>query len=253
MRAGAERVVLKKGSPEGLRLICVPFAGGSARSFARLATMVGEDWSVVAVQPPRSHGDGERDLDALAHFYLGLLAEDLRGPGLLFGHSLGAAVVHRMAQLWSSHWPKDLHVVLSAPPAPEFTSAGLYGLDDQMLFEVATEQGILPALGVSEDMVKRLMLPDLRADLAVLAKRGWTATPLKAPVHLMGGERDLPSPPAVLEQYREILQAVSLRLLQAGHMYVLEQPAETAEALLAIGASVGKTPVAAQAGRRADA
>ncbi|MGW1282160.1 thioesterase II family protein [Streptomyces sp. NPDC002586] len=245
MRAGPERVVLRKGN--GLNLICLPFAGGSARSFARLTTYVGEDWNVTAVQPPAGFAAGECGLDALSHFYLGLLAEDLRGPGIVLGHSLGAAVAHRMAQLRSATWPGNLHVVLSAPPAPGIASGELLRLDDRALLAEATRSGMLPDLGISEDFALRFLLPGLRNDLAVLGTRGWQPDPVSAPVHLLGGTEDTTCPAATLELLREALTPMSCRQVEGGHMYVLEQPDLAAGALLDIADGINTVPAAVAA------
>lgn len=245
MRAGPERVVLKEG--HAFNLICLPFAGGSARSFVRMARYT-SDWNVTAVQPPRGSTGGERGLDALAHFYLGLLAADLLGPGIVFGHSLGAAVAHRMVELRAGQWPEDLHVVLSAPPVPETGTGELLALDDGALLAAATKSGILPDLGASEDLVLRLLLPDLREDLALLGRRGWQPGPLTTPVHLLGGTEDLACPPATLARLADRLGPSSTRLVEGGHMYVLERPADTAAALRDIGAALTAKKASARAG-----
>ncbi|MEV2214940.1 alpha/beta fold hydrolase [Streptomyces sp. NPDC050997] len=246
MRGGPERVVLKEG--RGFHLICLPFAGGSARSFVRLARYTPPDWQVTAVQPPAGSAHGAAGLDGLASFYLGLLAEDLRVPGLVLGHSLGAAVAHRMAQLRSlpSEGP---HLVLSAPPRPHHSPAALLGLDDRALFREATRQGMLPDLDVAEDFALRFLLPNLRHDLGYLGERGWTPEPLDTPPHLLGGTEDVACPPADLARLGDALAPRSVRLVEGGHMYVLERPAETARALVEISQQDAVRPdVAAAAG-----
>lgn len=240
MRAGPERVVLKQG--DGFHLLCLPFAGGSARSFVQLARHVPQDWQVTAVQPPAGFAAG---LDELATCYLGLLAGELRGPGLLLGHSLGATVAHRMALQHSAELPRDLHVVLSAPPEPGVSASDLLDLDDRALLQEATRRGILPALRTTEDFAMRFLLPDLRKDLAVLGQRGWTPEPLDVPVHLLGGRQDAACPTAMLERLVASVGPRSTQLVEGGHMYVLEQPAETVRALLAISRSIPEHAVAA--------
>lgn len=241
MRAGPERVVLKRGS--GFRLICLPFAGGSARSFVRLARCTPGDWQVTAVQPPAGFDAGAASLDALAYFYLGLLTEDLRGPGLVLGHSLGAAVAHRMTQLRPMDPSENLHLVLSAPPAPKVSSGELLAMDDRALLAAATRQGMLPDLRTSEDFALRFLIPHLRDDLAVLGRQGWVPEPVGAPVHLLGGSQDKASPPTALAAL-DVLVPRSTQLVEGGHMYVVEQPARTARALVDISRGVASRPLA---------
>lgn len=242
MRAGPDRLVLREG--DGFRLICVPFAGGSARSFTRLVRYLDDSWHVTAVQPPADFSPGDAGLDELAAFYLELLAGELRGPGIVFGHSLGAAVVHRMAQLTAEHWPQDLHVVLSAPPAPRASCEDLLELDERALLVEATARGMLPEISFSEDFALRFLIPTLRSDLAVLGTRGWLPGPLDVPVHLLGGELDTVCSPEVWQRLRDDLRPCSVGMLEkAGHMYVVEEPARVAGAVHAIGQRVA-TPVA---------
>jgi len=104
MRGGPERVVLKEG--RGFHLICLPFAGGSARPFVRLARYTPPDWQVAAVQPPAGSAHGAVGLDGLASFYLGLPAADLRMPGLVLGHSL-AISGWRLRRCWNANRPSS--------------------------------------------------------------------------------------------------------------------------------------------------
>ncbi|GHE12684.1 thioesterase II family protein [Streptomyces alanosinicus] len=242
MRGGPERVVLQDGA--AAHLVCVPYAGGSARSFVRLARQLPDDWRITAAQPPAGSPagaglaalDGLRGLDGLARHYLRLLADDLAGaaggPTLLLGHSLGAAVVHRMARLWPAGTADRVRLVLSAPPRPGAPTADLLALDDPALLAAATARGMLPDLGRGADFAIRFLLPDLRRDLAALAHGGWRADPVDAAVHVLGGTRDALFPPAAVARLATVLRARSSHLVEGGHLYVVEQPAATARALV---------------------
>ncbi|NKI41524.1 thioesterase II family protein [Streptomyces physcomitrii] len=255
MRGRTQRLVLRDSGPR--RLICVPFAGGSARSFTRLARELGEDWSVVAVQPPPppgGHGRPPRPgdpeplaLTALAEDYLRVLDGDLHGPGLLLGHSLGAAVAHEMARLRGADWPLDLRVVLSAPPAMG-AGGSLHELTDHQLLYTARQRGILPELPVSDDFVVRMLLPDFRRDLAVL-RDGWHPAPVPASLALLGGTEDEACPPGTLTALAEQVGADSCGLVPGGHLYVVDRAAESAAALRAIDS--GQSLLSPEAWRRA--
>lgn len=230
MRTGPDRLVLREGGP--YRLVCLPYAGGSARSFTRLVRQVTEDWTVVAAQPPAAHAQGTPpDLDELADFYADLLATDLAGPGIVLGHSLGAAVAHRMAQRHAANWPADLRLVLSAPPRPGPPGYALAGLDDHSLLSAARARGIVPELELPDELVIRLLLPGLRRDLAALGGTGWTPEPVSPPVHLLGGTDDVASPPAVLTELADQLAARGTRWVPGGHLFVMDQPEATYAAL----------------------
>ncbi|MBB5935039.1 thioesterase II family protein [Streptomyces zagrosensis] len=230
MRAGPSRLELREGGP--FRLLCLPYAGGSAGSFTRLAQQVKEDWTVVAVQPPTA---GEHDkgpnLSELADFYADLLAADLTEPGIILGHGVGAAVAHRMAQRHAANWPPGLRLVLSAPPRPGPPACHLLGLDDQSLLSVARSHGIVPDSELPDELATRLLLPELRQDLAVLGPAGWSPEPVRPPVHLLGGRDDAAVPPALLAELADQLGARGTRWVRGNHLFVLEQPEETFAAL----------------------
>ncbi|MET9496585.1 thioesterase domain-containing protein [Streptomyces sp. NPDC006552] len=237
MRGGPERVVLREGA--AARLICLPFAGGSARSFVRLARHLPDGWQVTAAQPPSGAPDG-LGLDDLAGHYLAVLAGDLaaarrfEGPTLLLGHSLGAAVAHRMAALWPADVADAVGVVLSAPPPPGTVTAGLLALDDPALLTEAGRRGMLPELGGGPDFAIRFLLPELRRDLVALGGAGWRAEPVAAEVHVLAGTQDALLPPAAAARLADALGARSCRLVEGGHLYVVEQPAAAARAVDAL-------------------
>ncbi|MFT2017036.1 thioesterase II family protein [Streptomyces sp. 796.1] len=247
MRAGPDRLVLREGGP--FRLICLPYAGGSARSFSGLVRQVTEDWTVVAAQPPTEQTEGRApDLNELADHYAQLLADDLAGPGIVLGHSLGAAVAHRMALRHAARWPATLHLVLSAPLRPGPPVCQVAGLDDPSLLSVARSHGIVPDLGVPDEVVARMLLPELRQDLAALGTAGWAPEPVPAPVHLLGGTEDETSPPFVLTELADQLAARDTRWVRGGHLFVMDQPEETFAALRKIaGCPPGRRPAVAPA------
>lgn len=126
-------------------------------------------------------------------------------------------------------------MVLSAPPRPQTSTGDLRGLDDRELLREATARGMLPDLRLNEDFAVRFVIPHLRADLGVLGDGGWQPEPLAPPVHLLWGEQDTACPPSVATAVRELLRPRTFHLLRgAGHMYVVEDPARTADVLTSL-------------------
>ncbi|WP_084628556.1 thioesterase II family protein [Amycolatopsis nigrescens] len=235
MRQGPCRRVLRRGrdfsdsrDSRDLRLICLPFAGGSTQSFQPLAQAVTADWTVLAVQPPAGRG---LDLDELAACYLELLERDLVGEGIVFGHSLGAAVAHRMAEFVGTGWPEGLSLVLSAPPVPRTSLRELTSLDDQDFLAEATRRELIDPPPLPADVLHRFVLPALRQDLSVLPPQGWIPFPVPAPTEVIGGTDDRVVHPGVLRQIHREVGASSLRLVDGGHLYPVAAPARTWEAL----------------------
>src|SRR5947209_18631278 len=138
MSATTSRLVLREGP--GLRLVCLPFAGGTPNSFRALARSVPADWAVVA-GGHRGVPGLEPNADAITAHYLAALRTDLYGSGILLGHSMGAVIAYRLARTLGAAWPTGFTLVLSAPPN-EFPDWHL--LPDPELVVIARSFGLVP-------------------------------------------------------------------------------------------------------------
>lgn len=251
MRGGPSRVLLRGTvATPAATLICVPYAGGSARSFTGLARHVPADWAVIAVQPSRAWTAGPRTLDSLADHYHGLLADDLATPCLVLGHSLGAVAVHRMTMRHSATWPAETRIVLSAP-APRAGSAALTALSDEALLSEAVASGMISRLPGPRDAAMRLVMPALRADIAAL-RAGWDPVPVGVPAYLLGGTRDRLCPPEELQRIGAALGARGTAVINGGHAYMDEDPSQVARALIDIATPLrarSQAPAAPETGQ----
>lgn len=186
-----------------LRLICFPFAGGSAASFASWGAQLPVHVELRALQlPGRSRRMNEPPCSSIAAFRDELLqaVEPLMDrPCVFFGHSNGALIaydlIHRLSTDAHSHLK---HFIVSAKPAPHIRSSVLrqHMGDAALLAELQRFGGTPPELLQHEELMA-LMLPMLRADFALSENYGQHTgdldrvhKPLSCPGSLWWGEQD---------------------------------------------------------------
>lgn len=223
-----------------LRLVCLPHAGGGAGAFRAIATELPQSIECWAVQMPgRETRYGEplaRGLpelvDALAEACAGLHEQ----PYALIGHSLGALLGHELAQRFEQQGlPAPRVLIASACRAPQLpqVSRSLHTLTDAELVDALRELDGTPAAVLDQPDLLRLVLPVVRADLALRENYRWReCAPLSAPIAALGAEQD-DLTPEQLEGWRLRTRAdFRLRWLPGGHFALLRDPGAAAHAIL---------------------
>ncbi|MGH1555837.1 thioesterase II family protein [Streptomyces sp. L7] len=106
-----------------IRLVCLPYAGGSAAVYRTWNQLVPSDVAVCPVElPGRGMRIGEQPFSRLAPL-VRALADAMEPlfdrPFALFGHSLGGLVAFELARLLRRRgWPVPCHLFVSASAAP---------------------------------------------------------------------------------------------------------------------------------------
>jgi surfactin synthase thioesterase subunit len=231
LRAGevdANLRVLREGTgggEHGRTLICLPYAGGSAGSYTRLAKHLPESWRVVAGEASLR---GPVTVADVADAWWKAITPYLSSGTVLFGHSLGALVAAEVASRAGAGLEPG-HVVLSAPPLSGTTARSIRTKDDAELVAELTGNGLMPPTTLTADEVGRLLLPRFRRDLALVPDE-WTPS-LETPVHvLVGAEDPLCTLPGVAARLRPSMVA-STHLVSGGHYFVVTNPVQTATVL----------------------
>jgi surfactin synthase thioesterase subunit len=158
-----------------LRLLLLPHAGGGASSFRGWADALPPDVEVCPVQlPGRENRVMEKAFDRMPPLVQALaeVMERWRDlPFAVFGHSNGALVGFELARLARrTGTPGPVHLFASGRRAPDVPSRlpDVHQLpDDQMISELARLGG-MPKQVTEHPELMQLLLPLLRADLALI-------------------------------------------------------------------------------------
>lgn len=184
----------------GVVLFCLPCAGGDASMYRPWGADAPDPLHVVPLQlPGRGILIGESlltDLQGALEYLGGQVARQRQGrPYAIFGHSLGAGLAFWLtSRLAASHPPPPLHLFLSAF-SPDHESRQVLWPNEMSrneLRKIVCELGGTPRELLEDDeYVDSILLPQLEADLAILAdlrQREWPM--LNVPTTVLAGESD---------------------------------------------------------------
>ncbi|WP_028936978.1 thioesterase II family protein [Pseudonocardia spinosispora] len=224
------------------RLVCFPWAGSSASVYRSWATALPAGVELVSVQYPgredRAREPFATDLEALAGDVVDELVPVLdEAPLTLFGHSAGAGVALATARLIEQDFPAAVStLVVSGRRAPSEPSAerpvsDLDGAGDQL---DALRSALGPA-DLTDEMLREIVIPTLRADLEMLA--GYDARPgepIAADLTAFTGDADPSVPITSTDRWAELTTGRFTRLVFPGdHFYLLPERERVLSALVA--------------------
>jgi medium-chain acyl-[acyl-carrier-protein] hydrolase len=182
-----------------LKLICFPYAGGSASTFLPWAKMLPSNVELIIIQAPgRGVRMGERaysDMEALIKDLIEFTPNILNKPYILFGHSLGSRIAFELVnQLKILNCALPEHFIASGSRGPQDKSkkAPIYNLPrDEFIEELKILNGTPHAILENRELME-LFLPLLKADFEVADKYCYTGeVRFDCPVSVLGGEDDV--------------------------------------------------------------
>lgn len=211
-----------------VRLICLPYAGGSAATYVPWAKSLPSRVELIALQPP---GRGSRMAESPHERMEPLVAELMRvfplltdRPYVLFGHSLGSRVAFEVAlqcQLRGIALPARF--IASGSRAPYLTKRELpiHDLPDAQFVAALRDLEGTPEEILNNSELIQWLLPLLRADFRIADQHVAPRTALNCPLTVLAGTEDETVSPADAEAWRDLTTIeFDIHWVSGGHFFV---------------------------------
>lgn len=214
-----------------MRVVVLPHAGGSAsyfRNWSPIAEALGME--LCAVQYP-GHEElftsaRASSLDELAEAVVTMIS-DQANRTVLFGHSMGGLLAHRVAQFLTAEDNPPLALHVSATRAPDQpVTAPRHELDDRALVTSIGEMSPGEKNPLEDEDLASVLLDQVRHEMRLAETHHCTPTPLSVPItlHLATEDPDF-TIDDVLPWERFTTQGTRLHTYPGHHFYLSTQQA----------------------------
>ncbi|WP_326627121.1 MULTISPECIES: thioesterase II family protein [unclassified Streptomyces] len=222
------------------RLVCFPYAGGSAGYYHGMSAKVSPKVELLAVQyPGRQDRYAEKPVDDIGELAdeitEALLPGALEKPLALFGHSMGASVAFEVARRLEHRGVTPSALFVSARPGPSANrNETLHLSTDADLEREIRSLGGTGAEVLNDEEILQMVLPVVRNDYRAAETYRYVPGPdVTCPVVAFVGEGD---PKATVAETgvweRHTTGPFDLTVFPGGHFYLNEHQAAVVGALL---------------------
>jgi surfactin synthase thioesterase subunit len=219
-----------------VQVFAFPHAGAGCAQFAGLAKAAGPAIAVWAANLPgrqaRLDEPPPDDLGELAEHLAIELSSQVTGPYGLLGYCGGSLLAFLVARrLREFGVPPPRALIVASFPAPDLAlpAERLSRLPSHLLWDRLTRNGGISGDLATDERMRRVAEPAVRADLALLEDYAHTAAPpLTCPIAVCYGSRDRLPRGALLGWRRQSTSPVELRSLACGHWLLDDAVAELA-------------------------
>ena len=213
-----------------VRLLCLPFEGGSAAFYESWVDRILVGVELLAVELP---GHGVRaqeapcdDMEDVVRQIMEASFEHLHDrPLMLFGHGVGALLAYELAlQFAAAELPMPKRMIVSGCQAPSDTSTYfplMAHLDDKDFFEDLVNDECLVQRVVQDPESIVMGLDSIRADYRMRESyQGSVQTKLTIPVEVFAGSRDCIPLGNLLKWQQVACQPVHVCVFKGDHFFI---------------------------------
>ncbi len=221
-------VRLSEHSHPATKLFCLPYAGGPATLYKKWSVPL-QAFDIYGVQIAARAASGDdavmQRVDSCVAWLIDKIAALTSEPYALFGHSVGALLAFETARaLQAMDCPLPVRLFVSGFPAPQLPRRlpAFHDLPLQKLLAVAQRLDAVPSAAFKNQDLIELLLPILRADLALAELYTYSpAPPLPVPITCFGGLADATVGRAQLSEWQDQTSSgFTLKMLPGNHMFV---------------------------------
>lgn len=238
---------LPKRAPS-LRLICLPYAGGTAATYVPWAEHLPREVELIAVQPP---GRGTRmdeapysEMEPLIRDLLSVFPEVTDRPYVLFGHSLGSRVAFELAlRCRQMGLPSPLAFIASGSRAAHLRikEKPIYNLPEPQFIEALRELNGTPEEVLGNRELVELLSPLLRADFKIANLHCAERIPLDCPVVVFSGVEDHEVSQEDAGRWEELsTRGCEVHRFPGGHFFIEEHRALVLEKINVVTMSLAR-------------
>ena len=214
------------------RVLCVPYAGGSAQVFHALARSMPERIEVGAIELPGRWSRGREPLLTRVSDASRSLADEISRlsprPYALFGYSLGGLIAFETARILArdakQQRPRALIVAAIEAPTEKSRLPHLHTHSDAEFIRRHVQRypgGIPPAVFGEPDLLE-MLLPILKADMQMYETYEYSpGEVLNCPVHaIAGGQDNLCSPSSMAGWKNETTGSFFAETVAGNHFFI---------------------------------
>jgi len=222
-------VIPKPNINADLKLICFPYAGGSASTFLPWVKTLPANVELIIIQAPgRGARIGEQaysDMQILMRDLIKIIPNILNKPYIFFGHSLGSRIAFELVnQLKTLNHALPQHFIASGSRGPHHKSMKepIYKLPHDEFIEELKQLNGTPQAVLENKELMELFLPLLTADFEIADRYCYTGEAcFNCPISVLGGEDDVEISLSKLNSWGDFfITDADVQLLPGGHFFI---------------------------------
>lgn len=212
-----------------MKLFCFPHAGSGSRHYLAWQKFAGERLEVCPVAyPGRERRMREPFLESLPQLVDDLLPgllKQIDAPFAMYGHSMGGVVAFEIARRLQAEGLIASLLAVGASAAPPLRSPprGMSQLPrEEFVLAIGQRYGGLPAEVLNHPELLDLLVPVLRADMALMERYQYEpGLPLECPILCLGGASDESVSQPQLAGWADMTHSrARVEVLAGGHFFI---------------------------------